>query len=154
MTREGLYSASTIAKWFLYYNQKTMDEEDADLISNSKLQKLLYYAQGCYLAIKGVPLFREKILAWEHGPVVKEVYQEYRSNHSNGIVYDGTYDNSVKNDDEEILIEVYKIFGQYSAWGLRNKTHNETPWKETNRNDEIDISIIKEYFEENYISES
>lgn len=60
MTREGLYSASTIAKWFLYYNQKTMDEEDADLISNSKLQKLLYYAQGCYLAIKGVPLFREK----------------------------------------------------------------------------------------------
>ena len=60
MEREGLYKASLIAKWFLYYNQITMDQEDADLISNLKLQKLLYYAQGCFLAIKGIPLIAKK----------------------------------------------------------------------------------------------
>ena len=97
MEREGLYSAKTVAKWFLYYNQAAIDSEDADLISNLKLQKLLYYAQGCYLAIKGKPLFFEKILAWAHGPVVNEVYQEYKHYHSNGIIYNGDYDNSIKN---------------------------------------------------------
>ena len=42
-TRGGNYSALTIAKWFLYYNDKILEAEDADAISNLKLQKLLYY---------------------------------------------------------------------------------------------------------------
>lgn len=151
MKTVGIYSASTIAKWFLYFNQIRMDEEDADLISNLKLQKLLYYAQGSFLAIKGVPLFNEKILAWEHGPVVREVYMEYKNNRSRGIEYAGDYDGSIKEDDESILMQVYSIFGQYSAWGLRNKTHEETPWKSTERNQEIKNELIKDYFEENYV---
>lgn len=154
MEREGLYKASLIAKWFLYYNQITMDQEDADLISNLKLQKLLYYAQGCFLAIKGIPLFPEKILAWDHGPVVNEVYQEYKVNRSRGIEYNGDYDGSIKPEDEKILKEVYSIFGQYSAWGLRNKAHNEQPWMETERNHEIKNDLIKDYFIKNYVSEN
>lgn len=154
MEREGLYSAKTVAKWFLYYNQAAIDSEDADLISNLKLQKLLYYAQGCYLAIKGKPLFFEKILAWAHGPVVNEVYQEYKHYHSNGIIYNGDYDNSIKKQDEELLEQVYEIFGQYSARGLRNKTHREAPWCNTEINQEIKQDVIKEYFENNYVTEN
>lgn len=45
------YKAFDIAEWFLLYNNYIMGESDADLITNLKLQKLLYYAQGCYLAI-------------------------------------------------------------------------------------------------------
>ena len=59
---KGKYSALTVAKWFLWYNDKILEEEDADLISNLKLQKLLYYAQGCYLALKNEPLFNEQIV--------------------------------------------------------------------------------------------
>ena len=44
MIMKGKYSALTVAKWFLWYNDKILEEEDADLISNLKLQKLLYYA--------------------------------------------------------------------------------------------------------------
>jgi uncharacterized phage-associated protein len=27
-----------------------------------------------------------------------------------------------------LLDEVYKVYGQYSAWKLRNLTHEEPPW--------------------------
>lgn len=146
------YKAFDIAEWFLLYNNYIMGESDADLITNLKLQKLLYYAQGCYLAITDEPLFDENILAWEHGPVVEEVYQKYKKYRSNGILFDGDYKNIIEKDDEEILIEVYNIFAKYSAWGLRNLTHAETPWKETPKNGIISLESINTYFKENYIS--
>ena len=64
---KGKYSALTVAKWFLWYNDKILEEEDADLISNLKLQKLLYYAQGCYLALRNevIPL-----------PLIKEYFEK------------------------------------------------------------------------------
>jgi uncharacterized phage-associated protein len=54
------------------------EEEGNELISNLKLQKLLYYAQGVHLALHDVALFPEEIQAWMHGPVVPEVYQKYK----------------------------------------------------------------------------
>lgn len=151
---EAKYSASLIAKWFLYYNYKLIEDEDADYISNLKLQKLLYYAQGSYLALTGKRLFKEDLYAWEHGPVVPEVYREYKINGSRGIEYTkGDYDGSVTEEDESILKQVYEIFGAYSAWGLRDKTHNEAPWKETDINKVIDTELIKNYFLENYVNE-
>lgn len=149
----GNYSASTIAKWFLWYNDKILESEDADLISNLKLQKLLYYAQGCCLALTGNPLFNENIVNWTHGPVVEEVYYEYRVNGSNGINYEGDYDGSIDKNTVSILEEVYNIFGKYSAWGLRNMTHQEDPWKETVKNQIIPQHLIKKYFEDNYITD-
>lgn len=63
------YSAMTVAKYFL----SIPDRESGELISNLKLQKLLYYAQGYHVAMHGVskPLFVEKIYAWKHGPRCK-----------------------------------------------------------------------------------
>ena len=49
------------------------DDDSGDLISNLKLQKLAYYAQGFCLAMHGRPLFPEAIKAWKHGPVVSEL---------------------------------------------------------------------------------
>lgn len=146
------YTAIKIAEWFLYYNDVMMNDADADYISNLKLQKLLYYAQGCFLAIKNVPLFDDPIVAWEHGPVVESVYQMFKHNRSNGIIYNGEFDGGIDKEDEELLIDVYDVFAKYSAWGLRNLTHNETPWLETNRNEVIDIELIKSYFKENYMA--
>lgn len=149
----GKYSAITIAEWFLYYNDKMLETEDADTISNLKLQKLLYYAQGCFLGLKNRPLFNENIVNWTHGPVVEEVYYIYRNNGSNGIEYDGQYDRSIDRETEVILEEVYETFGKYSAWGLRNMTHEEDPWKNTVRNQIIPNSEIMTYFKEHYITD-
>lgn len=146
------YTAKQIAIWFLRKNRIVRDEADADSISNLKLQKLLYYAQGCYLAITNKPLFDEEILAWKHGPVVYEVYQDYKKYGSYGIPDDKLEIVDIDEYTENILNQVYDIFGQYSAWGLRNMTHQEKPWKETKQNDVIDLDLIKEYFKENYIA--
>ena len=152
---KGKYTALDIAKWFLWYNNKVvMVDSDADYISNLKLQKLLYYAQGSFLAIKDQLLFDEDLLAWEHGPVVSEVYQKYKKYHSSGIPFDEEYKNNITKEDESLLKEVYRVFGKYSAWGLREMTHNETPWKETKRNGVISVESIKEYFKKHYVEEA
>ena len=129
-----------------------IDETGSDLISNLKLQKLLYYAQGVYLAITGEKLFSDDILAWKHGPVVEAVYYTYKSNGSNGIDYDENFDFSkFDKKTENILEAVYDNFAQYSAWKLREMTHQETPWQNTPQSEVIDPNLIRDYFEENYV---
>lgn len=150
-----MYTAADIASWFLLRNKCDYDTGVSDeLISNLKLQKLLYYAQGCVLAITGKPLFDEDFQAWEHGPVVPEIYQMYKGFGRNGIEFNGD-ENAEKIDSEikGILEDVYYEFGQYSAWKLRDMTHEELPWKETPKNGIISKESIKKYFEENYIEQ-
>lgn len=152
-----MYDVRTIAEWFLAYNEKVrnFDDEDTDMISNLKLQKLLYYAQGAFLAIKDVRLFDEPILAWMHGPVVESMYQKYKSNGARGIAPDENFENNVVNDinkeDKSLLVDVYETFGKYSAWGLRQMTHEESPWQETEQGEEIPCHKIGSYFKEHYI---
>ncbi len=47
-------------------------------LSNLKLQKLVYFAQGFALARLGRPLFRERIEAWPYGPLVTSLYEVLR----------------------------------------------------------------------------
>lgn len=149
----GKHTASQVAKWFLAHNRTAAEDEGAEYISNLKLQKLLYYAQGCFLAITGKPLFDDAILAWQHGPVVEKVYHAYKHNGAEGISFDEDFDFSgFTTEENELLSEVYNVFGQYSAWKLRNMTHEETPWKSTPQNEEIPQSVIQEYFKKEYVS--
>src|SRR5450631_518283 len=60
-----MLTARAVADYFL----SLVDEEAGDSLSNLKLQKLVYYAQGFSLALTGKRLFDEAIEAWEHGPV-------------------------------------------------------------------------------------
>jgi len=143
-------SASTVAKWFLNETNYMKSLSDSEDLTNLKLQKLLYYAQGLYLAEHNKPLFKEKIVAWAHGPVVKEVYNEYKTFGSLGIDYEGE---KLKIDEEiqEFLKKIYDEFAQYTAWKLVDKTHSETPWNSTERNNEIKCDKLKEFFkQENY----
>ena len=63
------HTARQITEWFLAWGE----HNDAPL-SNLKLQKLLYYAQGHYLGDHAKPLFEDEIEAWVHGPVVRSIY--------------------------------------------------------------------------------
>lgn len=124
-----------VANYFL-----TLDEQkEGDGISNLKLQKLVYYAQGFHLAIHHTPLFDSPIEAWTHGPVVPALYQSFKSYGSNPIPYPQNIINQELTDEEKELIdEVFDVFGQFSAWKLRNMTHDERPWMEH----ESDASVI------------
>ena len=146
------HTASQVAEWFLAYNRIAEDEKGAEHISNLKLQKLLYYAQGTFLPLTDAPLFDDEIVAWLHGPVVESVYYQYKNYGSQGISFDDDFDFSEFTPQEnELLTEVYDVFGQYSAWKLRNMTHQETPWRTTKQNSVIQQQKIKEYFKKEYI---
>ncbi len=111
------------------------DESSGDLISNLKLQKLVYYAQGVHLAVFDRPLFAEPIEAWTHGPVVPVLYRRYKDSGSGPISPPTDVDfTKFDVDAREILDEVYSVYGQFSAWKLREMTHSEKPWVEANLN--------------------
>jgi uncharacterized phage-associated protein len=124
--RAKMLSCYDIAKYFL----SLINEDAGDLISNLKLQKLVYYAQGFHLALYDKPLFKEEIQAWTHGPVIPDLYYAYKEYGSNAIPRPNDVDFSIYDDrTKELLDEVYEVHGQFSAWKLRNMTHEELPWK-------------------------
>lgn len=141
-----MFKVEDIASWFLNENRKQINFEDSEYITNLKLQKLLYYAQGYYLAKTNTPLFKEEFLAWDHGPVIRKIYDKYKINGSKGIEYDEDFIVDIDEQTESILQYVYNEYGKYTAWKLRDMTHEETPWKTTPRNEVISKDKIKEYF--------
>lgn len=128
-TTDKPYRAATIARWFLAWAEHA---EEVGL-SNMKIQKLLYYAQGHYLAATGQPLFDDTIEAWSHGPVVPNVYHSYKG-HGNAEIELPEEDEftwaDVDPDTTQFLIKVWNTYGGLAAWRLRNMTHDEPPWKD------------------------
>lgn len=163
------YSAMDIAEWFLWYNnyQKNsqLDKEDSydvyEGITHLKVQKLLYYAEGVYSAVTDSDIFKEKIMAWPHGPVVVEVYEKFSENGSKELEFNDEYWSKIQqiNSDNEILNIlqlVYESYAGYTAWQLREKTHVVGgPWQITvdtkGMQKEIDKKLIKEYFKNNIV---
>lgn len=140
-----------IAEYFLHL------EGDGGEISNLKLQKLVYYAQGFSLALHGEPLFEEAIEAWMHGPVVPSLYRKYRDFGSNPIPPNDAFDPSILDRAKLRLIEeVYDVYGQYSAWKLRQLTHEEDPWRDNYEEGaysrEIPQQEMAHYFSENLVN--
>ncbi|AID83500.1 MULTISPECIES: Panacea domain-containing protein [Pseudomonas] len=119
-------SSIDVAKFFLAQS----NEEAGDLVSNLKLQKLVYYAQGFHLAVYDEPLFTDSIEAWTHGPVVPNVYHHYKQFGSGSIPAPIDFNLEAFSPEQvELLNEVQQIYGQYSAWRLREMTHEEAPWR-------------------------
>lgn len=141
-----MLSAHDVARYFL----SLTDEEAGDAISNLKLQKLLYYAQGFNLALSAEPLFNETLEAWTHGPVVPDIYHQYKERGGAAIPPPMEFDSSgIDERTREFLDEIYNIYGQYSAWKLVNMTHAERPWQDAYNKPEdrtISTDVMKDYF--------
>ncbi len=153
----GKYKAINIAKWFVYRDMQ-VEEQGGEKLTLLKLLKLLYYAEGSSLALGNGSLFDEPIVAWEHGPVVEGVYNYYPNAYDLGSISESDLEsiNMINEEDVTILEEVFQIFGAYSAWALRNKTHQERPWLETTLNGTklkgvIDRKLIEDFFRETYV---
>ena len=73
---DGATTAVAVANTFL-------DIQDADQgvfrrIDHMKLQKLVYYAHAWWLANQDEPLYGDDVEAWPWGPVVRNVYLEFK----------------------------------------------------------------------------
>ena len=159
------YSALDIATWFIYKNNAMkkeiqVDNEDYEVyedLTHLKLQKLLYYAQGISLAKYGCPLFKEAIEAWEHGPVIKRVFEIFKDKGRCELKLEDAPCSAlvirkIETDTKarDVLNMTYDNFAIYTAWQLRNMTHEVgSPWYNTyvqNKNKKIDNTLIMEYF--------
>lgn len=143
-----------IANFFVDLANKT----DDDYITNLKLNKLLYFAQGVSLARTDKPLFEDSIEAWKFGPVIPSIYKKYKDLGKMPIQETDTHYSSevFTNQEINILIDVMREFGIYTGGKLVTLTHApDTPWSKSFNNNEKIISneAIKDYFKKHPVRE-
>lgn len=66
---EGLIEAKKLAKYIINTSPRRM--------SNLELQKTMYFAELDYRKRTGQQLIKEDFEAWQYGPVVRDVYNDY-----------------------------------------------------------------------------
>ena len=148
-----IVSAKDVADYFIWKSNNSVPPRP---ITNKKLQKLVYYSQAWFLAIKSSVLFTEKIEAWEHGPVVRELYFDFKLFNSNPIIKEVDIDfiEKIPSDIKEFLDEVWSVYGKFDSGYLEALTHSESPWQEARigldvdeiSENEIKIDSIKEFY--------
>lgn len=139
----------------------------ATKVTHLKLQKLIYFVYEEYLLAYKESLFKEKIVAYQYGPVIEEVYREFKIYGRDTIQ---TIDDSfVLSDREdvlstgsgaamkisafpkskellEILCDVIVKYEDYTANDMVNLTHEKnSPWSKVyapNENREITDEVI------------
>ena len=117
-------SALDVASYFLC----RVDRETGDTISPLKLQKLVYYAQAWSLVFRGQPLFFQDIEAWVSGPIVRDVWDEYKAYKYTDIPTPDDFDEAFEADELDVLEDVWNAYGELSAKHLAELTQSETPW--------------------------
>lgn len=98
-----------------------------DLITNDRLQKLLYYAQGWHLALKGSPLFPDEFQAWINGPIQPETYKAYSLFQHRPIDQPRGQWRLPAASDKHIE-NVFEAYGRLSAFDLERLSCSEAPW--------------------------
>lgn len=123
-----MHKAMDIANFFVQLSNSIPD----DSISNLKLNKMLYFAQGWMLAVNDRPLFEEDFEAWDYGPVIREVYDAYKPCGKWPIkeAADSFDESSLDSQELELLADVYNAYGKYTGYALANMTYQKgTPWE-------------------------
>jgi uncharacterized phage-associated protein len=143
------YDAGNVAKYFIYLASQVFvgDNQEREGLTNLKLQKLLYFAQAYYLAKLGRPLFAEKLEAWEYGPVVPEIYHQFKKFGSKPIILKKD-ESSISEEDKEFLKKIWDNFGGFSAGRLVEIAHAHAPWKDAfeSSNNVITHKALTEYY--------
>ena len=149
------YSAIAVAKRFL-----VLAQSENKSLSNMKLQKLVFFSQVVSLKMNGKPIHENASLAWDFGPVVRELYDvvhQLATDRSNKQI--SLSDTDVKNafdgvediEDDEVLgitKAVWDKFKDWTAFQLSDLTHRPgSPWAFVYANrqyDEIPLDLIRE----------
>jgi uncharacterized phage-associated protein len=149
-------SYTPIADFFI-----ALSNETGSLITNLKLQKLVYYTDAWHLANYGEPLIKEDFQAWVHGPAIPSLYGEYKHFSWQPIVREDLTTEKLEQIKKvigdkavELLDQVCDSYFGLTAYELERLTHNEEPWKKTREglsDDEpsdrvISKDLIRDYY--------
>ena len=123
-----------------------------------QIQKLTYIAHGYMLGVHGVPLVRDQVEAWEHGPVFPEVFHEFKRWKFNPVGAVRCSPEPFGEDQQSVLDDVYAAYGRFCGYFLSDITHDNsdttTPWRQHYkpgvRNVHIPDSATKAYYKRLY----
>ena len=125
------------------------------LLTIMPLVKFVYFAHGWTLGHTGGALIEHDVEAWVYGPVVREVYEAFRS--QGVIISDFAVDNRGKEYKADlhgfpkrIVDSVYKEYSVLPTWRLSNITHrSDSPWSKYRGKcySKIPNDEIKDYYE-------
>ncbi|QNM06558.1 Panacea domain-containing protein [Qiania dongpingensis] len=157
-----MYNVLDVSRYIINYS---IDKHCG--MSNLKLQKILYYVQAAFLVELNRKCFSSDIIAWELGPVIPEVYYEYKMYGRDNIPaqesreevsFDSNKMRMIKKEINESIKEVdceliKRVVDSYmnvtNPFLLVQKTHSETPWINTCNNGVIKCELMKEYYANN-----
>lgn len=151
------YEAETIANAFL-----RLGKEDGRGISNMKMQKLLYFAQGHAMSLLDSELISDNCQAWDYGPVFPHTYQFLKNYGAENITAEivdvedpHRFEPELDTKAEKLVRAVWNKYGKLSALRLSELSHvTNGPWAKTRRKHDgdyravIDKKLIKQYFQD------
>ena len=148
------YPASLIAQLFVNRAIK-----EGNPITQMKLQKIVYFAHGLYLASHNEPLIKENFQAWKFGPVVPDIYHTYKFYGSTPItdtdwvLKKDFHPELVDNEAKEVIEDTWEALKDANTIQLSNWTHQKgSPWANHFIQGVNDITIpneeIGKYFEQ------
>lgn len=141
---ETKYPSPVIAEYFI--------QKDKNMRSDiMKVLKLVYISHGFNLAIFDRPLIKEKVQAWQYGPVIPELYFRLKTNDLDtiSVFYNDAQELESDENTKKLLDAVYTKYGKYDGIQLSNLTHQKnTPWDITvnKYKSEITEDLIKEHY--------
>ena len=126
-----MVSPLDVARYFIF---RAYEDGRESLMTNMKVQKLLYYTQSLYLALFDEPLFDDEIQAWRYGPVCPPAYRFYSDFEARQLPVPRKEElNRISEEVQNLLREVWEYFGEHDAYYLSGLTHLEFPWKKARR---------------------
>jgi len=122
-------------------------------LTNMQIQKMVYIANGLYLALTGNPLINEDVEAWSYGPVIRPLYNELKEFGSGYVTKNllGLYCDDVPQNEKikEVLDFTWKATKNSDGIKLSNWSHApESPWTKAVQNhmNVIPNDYMIEYF--------
>lgn len=104
------YKALDVAEYIIWY-----ENTQGRLTNNLRLAKQMYFLQVMFLAKQEKPCYNEKLIAWDFGPVVEEVYHEYLY-YGCGVIPPDKFKNKINNrEDEQLMNDMLDCMSKYST---------------------------------------
>lgn len=122
-------------------------------LTNMQIQKMVYIANGLYLALTNKPLIYDNVEAWSYGPVISNLYNKLKEFGSGYITVDKltSYSDPVPKDDDinKVIEFTWEACKKADGIKLSNWTHApDSPWTKAvnNRQHIIPNEYMAEYF--------
>jgi uncharacterized phage-associated protein len=158
-----MYEARKICNYLIArYGERSSD------LSNARLNKLLYFIHGWALTSRPQGLVRNHFFAWKFGPIVRPVYDAFKSygekrittlanylDYASGQMATIAYDD-IAAEDADLIDRVYENYRPYTTGQLIDISHQSggpwdvvySAWLNDNRlSTRIPNELIKSHFQ-------